>query len=142
MRTRLGPLGAVVVLALMAGCDSGGKPPRQGRIAGKVTLDGKPVPRANVRFIALAPGGVNILAPVTDGVFDVPDGQGPTKGKYRVEFSVPSVRSQRVRHPDSPGEWLEDRVETLPARYHRDSEYVLDYDPDNPTPYDADLTSK
>jgi hypothetical protein len=130
----------VVVLALAAGCGDSSRPPRQGRISDKVTLDGKPVAKANVRFIALEAAGINVLAPVTDGVFDVLDGQGPTKGKYRIEFSVPA--GQRVRHPDRPGEWLEERVETLPARYHRDSQYVLDYDPDNPQPYNADLTSK
>jgi hypothetical protein len=140
MRTRLLTLGTLV-LVLAAGCEAA-KPPRQGRIAGRVTLDGKPVPRGNVRFIALGAGGVNVLAPIADGAFEVPEGQGPTKGKYRVEFSVPSVRTQQVMHPDRPGEWLEDRVETLPARYHRDSAFTLDYDPDDDAPYTAVLTSQ
>jgi hypothetical protein len=129
-----------VALAVAAGC---GKPPppRQGRIHGTVTLDGKPVAKANVRFIALEASGVNVLAPVRDGAYDVPEGKGPVKGKYRVEFSVPKP-GRRVPSPDIPGAWLEDPIETLPARYHRDSQYVLDYDPDDPKPYDAALTSQ
>jgi hypothetical protein len=63
------------------------------------------------------------------------------KGKYRVEFSVP-VPGRRVPNPDIPGAWLEEPQETLPARYHRESQFVLDYDPDNPKPYDAALTSR
>ncbi|HJZ59688.1 MAG TPA: hypothetical protein VKE74_32390 [Gemmataceae bacterium] len=131
-----------MVLALAVGCGDADQPPRRGTIQGKVTLDGKPVAKANVRFIALEARGVNVLASVTDGVYQVPDGQGPTKGKYRVEFSVPSATSRRVQHPDNPGECLEERVETLPVRYHRDSQFVLDYDPDNPQPSNAELTSK
>jgi hypothetical protein len=117
------------------------KAPRRGAIHGTVTLDGKPVPQANVRFMALEPNGVNVLAPVKDGAYDVPEGQGPVKGKYRVEFSVPKA-GRRVPNPDVPGAWLEDPVETLPARYHQQSNYVLDYDPDDPKPYNAELTSK
>ncbi|HEY1377060.1 MAG TPA: hypothetical protein VGF55_09715 [Gemmataceae bacterium] len=129
------------VLALAVGCDGAARPPKRGGIAGKITLDGKPVAAANVRFIALEPGGINVLAPVKDGAYAVPDGQGPTKGKYRVEFSVPSAAARRIQSPDVPGAWVEERTETLPARYHRDSTFILDYDPDHPKPYDADLTS-
>jgi hypothetical protein len=83
-----------------------------------------------------------VLAAVKDGAYEVPDGQGPTKGKYRIEFSVPSAGTRRVANPEVPGAWLEEHAETLPARYHRDSQYLLDYDPDDPKPYDAELTSK
>jgi hypothetical protein len=123
------------------GCWGAPKPPRHGAIHGTVTLDGKPAPQANIRFIALEPGGINVLAAVKDGNYDVPEGQGPVKGKYRVEFSVPKA-GRRVPNPDVPGAWLEDPVETLPARYHQQSNYVLDYDPDDPKPYNAELTSK
>jgi hypothetical protein len=107
-----------------------------------VTLDGKPAAKANIRFIALEAAGVNVLARVADGKYDVPDGQGPTKGKYRVEFSVPSTKTRRTQNPDNPLEWIEEPQETLPARYHRDSQYLLDYDPDDPKPYNAELKSQ
>jgi hypothetical protein len=132
---------AAVALLVASGCSRAPPPLRRGKISGKVTLDGKPVAKANVRFIALEASGVNVLAPVRDGVYDVPEGQGPVKGKYRVEFSVPKA-GRRVPNPDIPGAWLEEPQETLPARYHRDSQYVLDYDPDDPKPYNADLTSR
>jgi hypothetical protein len=129
-----------VALTLAAGC-GGPAPPRRGKLQGKVNLDGKPVAKATVRFIALEANGVSVVAPVKEGVYDVPEGQGPVKGKYRVEFSVPGP-TRRLPNPDIPGAWLEEPSEILPARYHRDSKYVLDYDPDDPKPYDAVLTSK
>jgi hypothetical protein len=137
------PLAAVVVVLMMvaAGCDRAPPSPKRGAISGKITLDGKPVANANVRFIALEASGYNILASVKDGAYEVPDGQGLVKGKYRVEFSVPGP-GRRTPNPDIPGAWLEEPSETLPARYHRESQLVLDYDPDNPKPYDAALSSR
>jgi hypothetical protein len=132
---------AFVAMALAAdGC--GGPPPvLRGRIYGHVTLDGKPLPKGNVRFIALGPDGINVLAPVADGAFDVPEGQGLVKGKYRVEFSVPRL-GPPMHSADFPDKLVQEPIETLPPRYHRDSQYVLDYDPDDPKPYDAALTSR
>jgi hypothetical protein len=130
-----------VLIVATAGCDRAPAPPKRGRISGKITLDGKPVAKANVRFIALEASGFNVLAPVKDGVYEVAEGQGLVKGKYRVEFSVP-VPGRRVPNPDIPGAWLEEPQETLPSRYHRESQYVLDYDPENPKPYDAALTTR
>jgi hypothetical protein len=135
-------LGAMALaLTLAAGCWRAPAPPRRGAIRGTVTLDSRPVPKANIRFIALETSGVNVLAPVTDGAYEVPEGEGPVKGKYRVEFSVPKP-GRRVPNPDIPGAWLEEPIETLPARYHVESTYVLDYDPDDAKPYNAELKSK
>ncbi|MCI0459934.1 MAG: hypothetical protein L0Z62_23535 [Gemmataceae bacterium] len=131
-----------VTLTVAAGCSTAPASPKRGQISGKVTLDGKPVAKASIRFIALEASGVNVLADVKDGVYEVPADQGPVKGKYRVEFSVPSATARRTPNPDMPGEWISEPVETLPARYHRNSNYVLDYDPDDPKPYNAELTSK
>jgi hypothetical protein len=136
----LGTLALALVSA--AGCRNAPAPPRRGAIRGTVTLDGNPLPHGKVRFIALEAGGVNALAEVKDGVYELTESNGPVKGKYRVEFSVPKP-GPRVRNPDVRDAWLENEpVETLPARYHRDSTYLLDYDPDDPKPYDAQLTSQ
>src|SRR5262249_44714654 len=66
--------------------------------------------------------------------------RGAGEGEIPREFSIPKP-GRRVPNPDVPGAWLEEPIETLPARYHRDSKYVLEYDPDDPKPYDAELTS-
>src|SRR2546430_557802 len=98
---RLSFAGALAAFAIVAGgCTSAPQPARQGKIHGKVTLDGKPVPKATIRFIALEATGVNVLAAVGNGVYEVPEGRGPVKGKYRVEFSVPTASVRRVKNPD------------------------------------------
>ena len=131
----------VAVVMVAAGCERAPAPPKRGKISGTITLDGKPVAKANVRFIALEASGFNVLAPVRDGVYEVSEGEGLVKGKYRVEFSVP-IPGRRVPNPDIPGAWLEEPQETLPARYHRESQYILNYDPEDPKPYDAALTTR
>src|SRR5688572_17804468 len=120
-------LGSLAVALAALGCGRADLPHR-GRIHGKVTLDGKPLAAGNVRFIALEHGGLNVLAPVANGGYDVPEGRGLVKGKYRVEFSVPKD-GRRIPNPDFPGQWTVERLESLPARYHRESTSVLDYDP-------------
>ena len=127
-------------LIVIAGC-RGASGPRRGAIQGKLTLDDKPVAKGHIRFMALEASGINVLASVNDGAYEVPESQGPVKGKYRVEFSVPGP-TRRVPNPDIPGAWLDEPSEALPPRYHRDSKHVLDYDPEDPKPYDAQLTSK
>jgi hypothetical protein len=129
-----------VILATADGC-SHPPPPYRGPIRGTVTLDGKPLPKGNVRFIALEASGFNVLAPVTDGIYDVPEGQGLVKGKYRVEFSVPKA-GRRVPNPDVPGAWMVEPEEALPVRYHRDSQMVMDYDPADQKPFNGTLTSR
>ncbi len=139
---RAGVVGLAAVIALMGGCADRHPTAKRGRIFGTVTLDGKPAPTAYVRFIALEPGCVNVLAVVKDGSYELPEGQGPMKGKYRVEFSVPSATKHRVANADQPGGWQEEQIETLPPRYHRDSTLLLDYDPDDVKPFNAELSSR
>jgi hypothetical protein len=57
---------------------------------------------------------------------------------YRVEYSVPKD-GRRIPNSDFPGQWTVERLESLPVRYHRASKYVLDYDPADAKPFDADL---
>jgi hypothetical protein len=115
-------------------------PPR-GPLEGAVTLNGKPVASGLVRFMALDPNGKNGVATITDGKFSLPSEQGPTKGKYRIEFSVPSATKRRVPNDDVPGEFMEEAVETLPPRYHRDSKMEKEFDPAKPEKYDFQLTA-
>ena len=129
-------------LILILGCDRGPAAPKRGKLEGKVTLNGKPVASGKVRLFAIDPNGTNVAADIKDGAFSVPAEQGPTKGKYRVEFSVPSATKRRIPNDDVPGQFIEEAPETLPPRYHRDSQITMDYDPDNPQPFNYDLSSR
>ena len=123
------------------GCAHGPAPPKRTKLEGKITLNGKPVANGLIRFMALDPNGFNVVATVKDGQYTVPENEGPTKGKYRVEFSVPSATKRRIPNDDIPGQFIEEAPETLPLRYHRDSAILHDFDPDKPHSFDFQLTT-
>jgi hypothetical protein len=131
----------VAALVLVAGCSSAPPPPKRGKIEGKVMLNGQPVASGRIRFMAIDPNGTNVAADIKDGAFAVPTEQGPTRGKYRVEFSVPSATKRRVPDDDNPGKFIEEAPETLPRRYNYDSTITADYDPDNSQSLSYQLTS-
>jgi hypothetical protein len=138
-RTVIASQMAMAVITI--GCNQGPAPAKRGQLEGKVTLNGKPVANGFIRFMALDPAGLNVLATIKDGHYSVPADQGPTKGKYRCEFSVPSATKRRIPNDDIPGQFIEEAPETLPPRYHRDSTIVHDYDPDKPQSVDFQLTT-
>src|SRR5262245_41360226 len=77
----------VAVPITVFGCTQRSTAPKRAKVEGKVTLNGQPVANGLIRFMALDPNGLNVVANVKDGQFTVPENEGPTKGKYRVEFS-------------------------------------------------------
>jgi hypothetical protein len=136
-----------LALLLIAGCfltpacTRAPEAPPRGKLEGKVTLNGKPVASGLIRFMAIDPSGTNVVATISDGQYSVPEGQGPSKGKYRIEFSVPSATKRRIPNDDIPGQFIEEAPETLPPRYHSKSEITADYDPAQPRSHDFQLTA-
>src|SRR5207247_1296271 len=116
----------LAAIVLSAGCSSSTSAPKRGKIEGKVTLNGKPITAGRIRFMAIDPNGTNVAAEIKDGEFSVPPEQGPTKGKYRVEFYVPSATKRRIPDDDNPGKFIEEAPETLPRRYNYDSAITAD----------------
>lgn len=68
-------------------------------------------------------------------------GQTDTLPGVGWRIAVRTILPLRVANPGRPGDWMEERDETLPPRYHRNSALILDCDPSDPKPYDAELTS-
>lgn len=129
----------MLLLLALASCDRGPPAPRRGKIEGQVTLNGQPLPEGEIRLMALDADGLNVLAPIKEGRYSVPESDGPTKGKYRVWFSVKSKTKQRIPNDDIPGEFIDTYPETLPAKYNLNSNLAIDYDPENPRPHDFQL---
>src|SRR5262245_56746523 len=134
-------LALLAVISFVAGCSGAPAGPKRGKLEGSVSLNGKPVAKGLIRFIAMDPSGTNAASEVVDGKYKVPEAQGPTKGKYQVQFSVPSLQSKKVPNDDIPGQWMEIHPETLPPKYTTGSTITLDYDPDKPQPHDFNLTT-
>jgi len=131
----------LAILPLAVGCTTAPAAPKRGKVEGQVTVNGKPVAAGKIRLMAIDPNGMNVAADIKDGQFTVPAEQGPTKGKYRVEFYVPSATKRRIPDDDNPGKFMEEAPETLPRRYNYDSTLTADYDPDNPQPLNFQLTT-
>ncbi len=87
------PMAALVLLIAVAGC---GRESTTIPVRGTVTLDGQPLPRATVQFLAQDPGGRDALGTTdADGVFRLSTFKprdGAFAGKYKVVVrSVPQA---------------------------------------------------
>lgn len=76
---------SVICLAAL-GCDGGGS---RGRVTGKVTLDGKPLPNAAVTFMP-AEGGASSGVTDAEGNYELGhfDGKGAVIGKHKVAVTT------------------------------------------------------
>jgi len=73
------------VAAVWAGCTGSAALAKRGTLLGQVTLDGKPVASGLIRFIALDPAGVNVVArSLTEN--QPGEGEGPTKANTASSF--------------------------------------------------------
>lgn len=142
----------IASLLLLAGCGTRG--PKLGMVAGKVTMDGQPLPEVIVTFVP-AEGGVSSSGLTNqDGVYllSCSLGQGAVVGQHRVYV--------QSKPPNAPGDSLvpdEDDPsyrpdpyasvrapvfeEKLPARYNTNSELVREVKPGK-NMIDLELTSQ
>jgi hypothetical protein len=129
----------LIAAGLVAGCTHAPPAVKRAKLEGKVKVNGQPVGNGFIRFMALEANGMNAAATISDGHYSIPAEQGPTKGKYRVEFNVPSAHKKMVPNDDAPGQFREEAPETLPAKYNTQSTMVHDVDPDKPQVFDFEL---
>jgi hypothetical protein len=109
-------------------------------LSGSATLDGQPIDLGSISFVGgdatktRFSGGV-----ITDGKYDVPEENGPTAGKYRVEISWLKRTGKQLK--DAESGMYDERIEALPEKYNKNSELSADVPaPDNT--YNFDLKSK
>ena len=140
MRLRL--VLTALVLAPLAGC--GG--PSYAPVSGRVTLDGRPLPRAVVTFLPVATDGIAAAGPgsmaVTDeqGQFTLRvtgDGrQGVLVGEHRVRISTrEAVIEEEEGKTTTPRE-------LVPARYNSNTELRFTVPPDGSSAANFELKSR
>ena len=121
----------VVILALVFVCGCGSTQTQP--VSGIVTMDGKPLPRVNVIF-SPAEGGRRNSVGKTDKtgayslVYTVRD-NGAITGKYKVLISKTKTVDERA-------------VETLPAKYNRESILSADVTVTGDNKFNFDLESE
>ena len=98
-----------VASSLVCGCGSG---PVHYPVAGKVTLDGKPVPDGEVILIA-TDGAPPDAGRISDGRFEFMC----LPGEMRVEITAVREHPTKKVPGGSPGTWVPAKVNYIPARY-------------------------
>ncbi len=101
-----------------AGSDDG--PPRMA-IAGKVTLDGSPLPGGTIEFQP-ATGGPPQIGPggseIRDGSYRIDASEGLVAGRYKVLIFSGGPSTTRDTAPSEPGAQARPPRELIPARYN------------------------
>ena len=117
---------AILVALLLAGCSASSKPYQTAPVAGRITLDGKPLPDAHVTFMPVAEAQSRSQSG--------PEGNGDTadNGRYSLKTAFgdagASVGKNRVMittrktelDPMNPDRSKEVAKERVPAKYFSD----------------------
>jgi hypothetical protein len=155
---------SVVLLVALAGCGGGAQydgPPRSA-ITGTVTVDGKPLTSGTIGFVGGGTTDRSASAPIADGVYSIPEVQGPTFGSYLVVISgTTSSEETQESEEESPagedagvegdeeesGDESEGSLSayvsagnTLPAKYNTETELSREIESSSHT-FDFDLTT-
>jgi len=111
-----------VVLAALAGCDSG---PKRAGVSGTVKYKGEPVKAGSINF--RADNGDAGGAPITNGQYSVPAAAGMPPGKYKVAINYPDPKAPAPKaSPDGlPGD-NPPAKELLPAKYNTATELTAE----------------
>ena len=113
-------------------------------VSGKVSVDGKPLEMGVIAFMpkggADGPGRV-AGAPIRDGIYSVPEENGPTAATYQIQIHWNKRTGKKIPNPMDPEELTDQLTEGLPERYHRDSELTAEVSADK-TQFDFDLQSQ
>jgi hypothetical protein len=99
----VGALASLICIVLL-GCGQGDRPPL-GTVKGVVTLDGKPLADAAVRFLPITPVRASMSMTDSNGRYEliyIRDIMGAAVGEHRVEITTESAGT----------------AEKLPAQYH------------------------
>jgi hypothetical protein len=124
-RNRVYSLLSTAVMGLAAiGC--GGEPsdnlPREA-VAGKVTMDGQPLPKATITFLPAGKEESSATGQIENGEFSIPRERGPVAGEYKVAISHTDQPEGHVKvELKKPGKKAAGYKELIPARYNSKTE--------------------
>src|SRR4051812_23677443 len=110
----------LAVACLTSGC--GKAVTERGPLYGKVTVDGAPVAKGQIRFFALSAEGIGTDAAIADGKYTVPADRGLAPGDYRVEIVSLKPTGKRIMDIDA-NKLVDEVVNLLPPRYNTQSTF-------------------
>lgn len=119
------------------GCS--GQAIKTGRVFGEVTVNSAPLAQGQIRFFSLD-GGIGTDGPIANGKYDISSAEGISAGKFRVEISSERKTGKQIPNRDGgPGEMQDEVIESIPAKFNRNSVLQIDYDPQSDQAYDFKL---
>jgi hypothetical protein len=134
-------------VAVVAGC--GPKPIRVARVGGRVTLDGKPLPKASVTFVPMASKENLNPGPTAQGMTDSegryqlsvdPSTPGAVVGKCRIYITT-RLSDPAIDDRDAGGPVRSLPRDKVPQKYNTGTGLEFDVPPAGTTEANFDLTS-
>ncbi len=127
-------------LVVMIGCSDDGSGQRVS-VDGTVTLDGKPVEDALIRFVPLEKGH-DVLTTISGGQFSLDQATGPTTGPHRLMVLPNEPELDQAIAAMQRGERDPLRSQTIPRQYQTRSELTESFSADGPNHLRLELTSR
>lgn len=124
------------------GCGSS-DPLNRKAVAGKVTVDGVPVPNGSISFEPLSAGRVGSGAVISSGKYSISKADGLPPGKYLVRITGDDGANFAVSAGKMPGEEImPSKKELVPASWNANSKEEIEVKPDGPTTFDFPIDTK
>jgi hypothetical protein len=136
------------VLVALTGCGSSEPVWPRGAVKGTVVVDGKPLPKGEVRFVPLGETpGPKTSVPVVDGKFEMDKVNGPVVGHHRIEIESTDDGGVAWDDEEAMRKLAAERklpaVFRLPPRYNVNSTIEKDISAEGPNEFNfTDLTSR
>jgi len=114
----------VILLTVVCGCSVGDGGPPRAAVTGQVTLDGQAVESGAIVFMPSNNNtGPTVGAKIQDGHYELSARKGPVLGSNRVEIRWPRKTGRKLPPPSDGmgGSETDERIETIPAIYNRNS---------------------
>jgi hypothetical protein len=135
-----------ILCAELAGC--GGKAydgEQRYAITGKVTVDGQPLEPGVIAFMPQGEGenrkGRVSGTPIRNGVYFIPEEQGPTAATYRIQIHWNKRTGKQVPNPFDTESLIDELMEGLPPKYNTESELTAEVHAKQTT-FDFDLKTE
>jgi hypothetical protein len=113
---------------LLSGCGSRDDGDRLYPLTGAATFNGEPIDLGAITLIPMGGGGVNMRnsgGVIKDGRYAIPEERGPHAGTYRVEVHWLKMTGRKLRD-EVTGDMYDERVEALPAQFHKNSDLTIE----------------
>jgi hypothetical protein len=113
-------LAGAAVLALLPGCSG------RAAVSGNVTCDGAPLDGGRITFIPEGGKAPVASGPIVGGKYSLSSGEGPVRGKHRVEIVWNKKTGKKVTVPGDVGNEMDETVQVIHADYNSGSTLSAD----------------